>query len=199
MKNKTVKRIAVVAMVAMMGMSMTACGSKADEAAATTEGTEAAAEGTESDAAADTEAADTEETAAAGTLTEEEYEAKAQELANGLVTTMTEAQEKLGSLQEGDIDAAREFIDGLKAPFVEFAAVQAPEKYADAQAKFKSGCEAMVEYLDLCVDMMDEEKAADMDAETVTAKMTELLTKIQNDLTEASTMMSGLTGEAAAE
>ncbi|MDE6977193.1 MAG: hypothetical protein K2P13_09435, partial [Lachnospiraceae bacterium] len=60
-----------------------------------------------------------------------------------------------------------------------------PEKYADTQAKYKTGCEAMIEYLDMCVDMMDPEKAAELDMD----KLTSLLTTIQNDFTEAASLM----------
>lgn len=156
MKNQLVKRIAVLMAVAVMGMSVMACGDKAET-----------------------------ETAAVETLTEEEYEAKTAELAQSLTDTMTEAQEKLTTMDPNDIDGAKEFIESLKAPFVEFAALQAPEKYAAAQEKYKSGCEAMVEYLDMCINMMDAESAEDIDM----AAMTELLTKIQTDLTEGDTLM----------
>ena len=94
---------------------------------------------------------------------------------------MTQAQEEITTMD--DVDAAKEFIEGLKAPFVEFAGLQAPEKYVAAQAKYKSGCEAMVEYLDLCLNMMET-------GEIDTNMMTELLTTIETDLTEGATLMS---------
>ena len=142
MRNKLVKRIAALLCVAVMGMSVVACGGGSNGAAQ-------------------------EET-----LTEEEYEAKATELGNSLNSAMTDA---------AALDP-KEFIEGLKAPFVEFSALKAPAKYADAHAKFQSGCDAMVEYLDMCIAAMD---SGDVDME----KMTSLLTTIQNDFTEGASML----------
>ena len=148
MRNKLVKRIAALLCVAVMGMSVVACGGGSNGAAQ-------------------------EET-----LTEEEYEAKATELGNSLNSAMTDA----AALDPNDVEGAKEFIEGLKAPFVEFGALTAPAKYADAHAKFQSGCDAMVEYLDMCIAAMD---SGDVDME----KMTSLLTTIQNDFTEGASML----------
>ena len=147
MRTKIVKRIVALLSVAVMSMSVVACGGGSS-------------------------------TAEANTLTKEEYEAKAEELSNSLSTAMTEA----ASIDPNDVDAAKEFIEGLKAPFIEFGSVNAPAKYADAHAKFKSGCDAMVEYFDVCIDAMD---SGEVDSE----KMTSLLTTIQNDFTEGAAML----------
>lgn len=152
MRNKLVKRIAALMAVAVMGMSVVACGGSD--------------KGTEASSAA---------------LTEEEYIAKTTELAESMTNVMTEA----ASLDASDLEGAKEFIEGLKAPFEEFAAIQAPEKYADAQAKYKSGSETMIKYLDMCVEMMDPEKAAEADTDA----LMELLTTIQTDFTEAASLM----------
>lgn len=147
MRNKIVKRIAALLSVAVMCVSVVACGGGSEKAGA-------------------------------DTLTEEEYEAKAEELGNSLNTAMTDA----ASIDPNDVEAAKEFIEGLKAPFIEFGALNAPAKYADAHAKFQSGCDAMVEYLDMCIAAMD---SGDVDME----KMTSLLTTIQNDFTEGASML----------
>lgn len=152
MKKNLVKRIAALMVVAVMGMSVTACGGNGG-------GTEAAS----------------------SALSEEEYIAKTNELAESMNNVMTEA----AALDPNDVEGAKKMIEGLKAPFVEFAAIQAPEKYADAQAKYKSGSEAMVKYLDMCIDMMDPDKAANMDVN----ELTEILTTIQNDFTEGANLM----------
>lgn len=152
MKKNLVKRIAAMLTVAVMGMSVVACGGSNG--------------GTEASSAA---------------LTEEEYIAKTNELAESMNNVMTEA----ASLDANDVEGAKKLIEGLKAPFVEFAAIQAPEKYADAQAKYKSGSEAMIKYLDMCVDMLDPEKAAEVDME----ELTEVVTTIQNDFTEGANLM----------
>ena len=153
MKNKLVKRVAALLAVAVMVMSVVACGG---------------GNGTEATASA--------------ALTEEEYVAKTTELAESMTNVMTEA----ASLDTSDAEAAKEFIEGLKAPFVEFASLQAPEKYAEAQAKYKSGSEAMIKYLDMMVEMLDPAKAAEADTEA----LMELLTTIQTDFTEAANLMS---------
>ncbi|MCI9201199.1 MAG: hypothetical protein HFI03_12475 [Lachnospiraceae bacterium] len=147
MRNKIVKRIAALLSVAVMCVSVVACGGGSEKAGA-------------------------------DTLTEEEYEAKAEELGNSLNTAMTDA----ASIDPNDVEAAKEFIEGLKDPFIEFGALNAPAKYADAHAKFKSGCDAMVEYLDICVQAMD---TGEVDME----KMTSLLTTIETDFTEGANMI----------
>ena len=144
MRNKLVRRIALLLSVAVMSVSVVACGGGKGDAA----------QGEET------------------TLTEEEYEAKAEELG-----------EKLNSaIDPNDVEAAKEFISGLKDPFIEFGSLKAPEKYAAAHEKFKSGCDAMVEYLDMMVTAMD---SGDIDME----KMTSLITTIQNDFTEGASML----------
>lgn len=150
MRNKLVKRIAVLLSVAVLGVSMAACGGSANDGAAAEE----------------------------ATLTEEEYEAKAEELSEKLNSSMTDA----ASIDPNDVDAAKEFIAGLKDPFIEFGSLKAPEKYAAAHEKFSSGCDAMVEYLDMMVSAID---TGDIDME----KMTSLLTTIQNDFTEGASML----------
>lgn len=114
-------------------------------------------------------------------LTEEEYLTETQEL----VTAMNDVVTKAGSIDPTDVEGAKQLIEDCKAPLVEFAALEAPEKYAEAHAKYKSGCEAMVEYLDMAVDAMDPEKAADLDME----KMVNLIQTAQTDLMEADSLM----------
>ena len=151
MKRSLVKRIAILAAVAVLGMTAAACGGKAAE------------------------------TGTAAALTEDEYVAKTQELSQAMADAVTNS----AAVDPSDVEGAKKMIEELKTPFVEFAALTAPEKYADTQAKYKTGCEAMIEYLDMCVDMMDPEKAAELDMD----KLTGLLTTIQNDFTEAASLM----------
>lgn len=213
MKNKLVKKIAAAMLAVVMSMSVMACGAAEETTAEETvvEETaeaETAEEATEEVATEEvTEEAATEEVAEEATeevteeaaeatgeaLTEEEYMAEVQAFATTLTDTMTQAQEEMSTLDANNIDAAIEFIEGLKTPFVEFAAITAPEKYAAAHEKFVSGCNAMIEYLDLCIEAATAGEDADVTA--LTTKLTELMTTIQNDFTEASTLIS----EAAAE
>lgn len=111
-------------------------------------------------------------------LTEEEYEAKAAELSESIANAMSGAS----SIDANDTEAAKELIESLKDPFVEFASVKAPDTYADAHEKFKSGCDAMVEYLDMMVAAIDSGEL-DMD------KMTSLITTIQTDFQDGAAML----------
>lgn len=191
MKNNLVKRIAVLAAVAVMGMSMAACGNKAEEAATETPAEETEAPAEEAQAPVEEEAPVEE-----ATLTEEEYIAKAQAASDNLITTMTNVETDLAAMDLTDLNAVTEYVEGLKAPLNEFASLQAPEKFAEVQGKFKESCEALIEYFDLCIEMMNPE--TEVATEDATAKITELYTSIQTSLTEAYTMMDELTGADAA-
>lgn len=102
-----------------------------------------------------------------------------------LVDAMNAVTEKSATLDPNDLEGAKQLIEEVKAPLVEFAAVEAPERFAEAHAKYKSGCEAMVEYLDMTLDALDPEKAADLDME----KFLSLIQTAEADLTEADTLM----------
>lgn len=148
MKKNTLKRIFAALLVASMAFAMTACGDKP-------------AEGTTQGDAAQTAA-----------LTEDEYAAKFEELQ----TSMTGLQEEASKLDPSDAAAAKELLEKLKTPFSDFAAVTPPEKYNDAHAKFKSGCEAMVKYIDGMIAMMEESD---------TTKQQELMTTALEDMQTA--------------
>ena len=92
MRNKLVRRIALLLSVAVMSVSVVACGGGKGDAA----------QGEET------------------TLTEEEYEAKAEELGEKLNSAMTDAS----SIDPNDVEAAKEFISGLKDPFIEFGSLK---------------------------------------------------------------------------
>lgn len=150
MKKNTLKRIFAALLVASMAFAMTACGDKPAEGEGTTQG----------DAAAQT------------ALTEEEYAQKFEDLQK----SMTDLQTEAGKLDPTDAAAAKALLEKLKTPFADFAAVTAPEKFADAQAKFKSGCEAMVKYIDGMMAMMEETDAT---------KQQELMTTALEDMQTA--------------
>lgn len=102
-----------------------------------------------------------------------------------LVADMEAVSEKAATLDPNDLEGAKALLEEVKAPLVEFAAVEAPEKFAEAHAKYKSGCEAMIEYLDMTVEALDPEKAANLDIE----KYMSLITTAEADLTEADALM----------
>lgn len=102
-----------------------------------------------------------------------------------LVEAMDAVSEKADALDPDDLEGAKALLEEVKAPLVEFAALEAPERFAEAHAKYKSGCEAMIEYLDMTIDALDPEKAAELDVE----KYMSLIATAEADLTEADTLM----------
>lgn len=124
-------------------------------------------------------------------LTEDEYLKKVQEIASNMQNIQGEITEKMQGLDPTDVEAVQKVLGDLKAPFNEFASLQAPEKYAAAQAKYKSGCEAMVQFIDITIEMSG--MGADADATKVqekTTEMMEVLTKATQDLTEADKLIN---------
>lgn len=202
MRKNLTKKICVLMTAAMLATGVTACGNKTDATSATTtEATTAESKAEETTAAEETttEAATTEaeketEKAADGALTEEEYLAKAEELSQKVVDTMTKAQQDLAALDPNDAEGAKKLIEDMKAPFIEFTEVVAPEKYAEAQAKYKSGCESLIEYLDICVEMIElgasgETPTAEQ-TQDLTQRMTDAITAAQTDLLEGDNLMN---------
>lgn len=193
MRKNFKKGICAMSLAAMLAASVTACGSKTTDAT-TAESTESVT--TEATTSVSVDDAETTVGIEEGeALTEDEYLAKAEELANSMVETTTKVSSEI---DPSDVEGAKKLIEELKTPFIEFADVVAPEKYADAQAKYKSGCEAMVEYLNICLEMMDmgteTETASEEDAQALTDRLTKALTAVQADFTEAATLMAGAEG-----
>lgn len=109
-------------------------------------------------------------------LSEEDYMAEYE----ALLTKMTDLQSTAASLDPTDLEAAKKLISDIKTPFVEFSAVTPPEKYADAHAKLQAGCDGMIEYIDILLQIAEE---------TDTTKQQELATKMVEVLTTAATNM----------
>ncbi|WP_024735211.1 hypothetical protein [Enterocloster asparagiformis] len=59
-------------------------------------------------------------------------------------------------LNSGDTEAAKQMLNDMKAPFIQFAGVQAPARFAQAHERYKNGCAAMVQYIDICIQFMDD-------------------------------------------
>lgn len=212
MRKNFKKGMCVLAMSAMLATSVTACGGKkADATTAAETTTEAAAETTAEEttteetteetttAAETTEEETTKEAEAAGeALTEDEYLAKAEELGQAMTDVSTKVQADLATMDPSDTEGIAKLMEELKAPFVEFAAIQAPEAYAEAQAKYKSGCDAMVDYLDIVVSAMEMEASGKTPTEEETQKlmedMTKTLTIVSTDFTEGATLMEEAAG-----
>lgn len=173
MKKGIMKKICMAALAIMTAAALSACSGQPTNAGSSTV---------------------EETTTAAPALTEEEYIAKTEELQTTITESMTKVQEDLANLDTEDVDGAKKLIEEMQAPFVEFAAVLAPEKFAPAQEKYKSGCEAMVEYLNICLEMMDMGAAGtepdEADLQALTERLTTSITTVQTDLTEAMTLMA---------
>ena len=91
-------------------------------------------------------------------LSEEDYKAKITEIGNKvteLTNDVNAAQTKAATDPEGAINDLIDVVAEMKPLYQELADLKAPEKFAAAQAKIKSGCEASVEMLDLTVEMME--------------------------------------------
>ena len=211
MRKNFKKGMCVLAMAAMLATSVTACGSKkTDTTTAAETTTEAAAETTtekaaeetttaaESTEAETTTEAETKAEAAGEALTEEEYLTKAEELGQAMTDVSAKVQADLASMDPSDTEGIAKLMEELKAPFVEFSAIQAPEAYAEAQAKYKSGCEAMIDYLDIIVSAMEMEASGKTPTEEETQKlmedMTNALTIVSTDFTEGATLMTEAAG-----
>lgn len=103
-------------------------------------------------------------------MTEAEYIEALDSLSDEIYTL----QAKTDMIDADDTEGAKAHIEELKAPFDSFAAIDnPPEDFADGHAKIQSGCQAIVEYLDLVKDIVgetDEDKLASA-AERMTDKL----------------------------
>lgn len=121
-----------------------------------------------------------------GGLSDKAYIAKVNEFSSKVESTMNEAEQQLSGVAEDDVDATVELIEGLKAPFSEFAALEAPEKYKEAHAKYQSGCKAMNEMLDTLIEIAKDGEDVDP---SVIDKFEQAYTTMVTDFTEADSMM----------
>ena len=117
-------------------------------------------------------------------LTEEEYQTAVTELNDKLTSIQTDAS----ALDPNDPDAAKQLLEDMKAPFQDFINITPPASYADAQEKMKSGCQAMIDYLDTVNSMLEETDEGKLQ-EAANTMMEQLQTAV-TDLTEGATMLS---------
>lgn len=109
-------------------------------------------------------------------LTEEEY----QQAANDLGTKMSEIQKGVADAQT-DPEAAKKILEDVKKTLSEFMELTPPESYAAGHEKIKSGCQAMIEVMDIANEMADMGEGADPN------KLTEMLTTMQEKMVQGST------------
>ena len=79
-------------------------------------------------------------------------------------------------------------LEDMKAPFQDFINITPPASYADAHEKMKSGCQAMIDYLDTVNSMLEETDEGKLQ-EAANTMMEQLQTAV-TDLTEGATMLS---------
>lgn len=110
----------------------------------------------------------------------DDYKAKVTEIYQ---TIETESQTYASSLNPNDIEGmvstTKEFVEKMKPYYEQLAALEAPEEFADEQAKIKAGAEASSEMLDLSVELMELEGDPDAAAKAQD-KLTDLQTKMTN-------------------
>lgn len=195
MKNNLMKKWIAIAMVCLMTASMAACGNS--EKAPTEENGNTTQEETQTtdtpaedesleEPEADTEVApdvDPETESAGDALSEEDYMAKIGELSGKIATESA----PYATIDTTDLATAipqvQEMGKALKPLYEELANLQAPEKYAEAQAKIKSGASASAELLEISLEIL--ENGGD------DAKVAELQEKYANLQTAANDLAAG--------
>ena len=190
MNSKSMKKLMALLMAAAMMLSLAACGNAEepkDDGGSTP--------GVSDNDKKDENGTQDEKQDSGEALSEEDYKAKITEIGNKvteLTNDVNAAQTKAATDPEGAINDLIDVVAEMKPLYQELADLKAPEKFAAAQAKIKSGCEASVEMLDLTVEMMElavDPEQADKAQEKL-AELTEKMTEYQSD---AQTLTEGLT------
>ncbi len=190
MNSKSMKKLMALLMAAAMTLSLAAC-SKDEEPKDDGGSTPGVSDNDKKDENGTQD--DKQDSGEA--LSEEDYKAKITEIGNKvteLTNDVNAAQTKAATDPEGAINDLIDVVAEMKPLYQELADLKAPEKFAAAQAKIKSGCEASVEMLDLTVEMMElavDPEQADKAQEKL-AELTEKMTEYQSD---AQTLTEGLT------
>lgn len=189
MKTSIMKKLLTFLLVGCMAISMAACGGdKANDPAPTEPGTET------TDTPADAEKPDEEPAeapadTASGELTEDGYVEKVNSI---MAEVQKQSTELMAGIDVTDTDsvatATKDLIGTVKPMYEELANLQAPAKYADAQAKMKSGADASVQLLQLSLDVLESQGDPDKVAE-LQEKMAELGILAQ-DINSAMAMLS---------
>lgn len=96
---------------------------------------------------------------------------------NALFPAILEELPRLTKLTAEEGNSA-EIMEDLKAPFVELAELQAPEKYADSQAKMKESADAMIELVDSIAEI------STMASSEITEETREILSEKLNTLAD---------------
>lgn len=117
------------------------------------------------------------------TLTKEEYEAAVEKLGEDFASI----QEDTANLDPTDVDAAKKVLEDCKDSLEEFMNVEPPKEYEKAHEKLKSGSQAMIDYLDTCIDMIGETDAEKLQSTAQT--MMEQMQTAANDMAEGAQLL----------
>lgn len=127
-----------------------------------------------------------------GALTKEQY----QEAVTNLMKDFSDIQTKVNNGTDiiADKEAAVQLLKELKTPLENFKAIQAPKEYEEGHAKLQSGCQAMIDYLDIVIEAANADDPASKLTENAEAVQEKMLAAV-TDMTEGSKLLTeaGLT------
>lgn len=92
-----------------------------------------------------------EEDTASG-MTKQEYQQAVQTLS----TEISDIQDRASEIDGTDAEQTKDLLDELKTPLQDFMAIDPPESYAAGHEKLQSGCQSLIEYIDLLADALGE-------------------------------------------
>lgn len=120
---------------------------------------------------------------AEGALSEEEYI----DAVDNLSLEMFSVQQASQEAEIADEQAARDLVEELQKPLRDFIAIVPPAAYAEAHEKLQSGCQAMIDYIDIIFDAagQTDDDVLQQAAEDANEK---LMTAME-DLSEGSTLL----------
>lgn len=125
--------------------------------------------------------------AASTALTEEEY----QQAVEDLSTEMSEIQTNASSVAT-DPEAAKEALEAMKTSLNDFIAITPPEAYADAHEKLQSGCQSLIDFIDTVAAMTEETDQTKLSE--LTTKMGEQLESAMTDMAEGASLLQAASG-----
>ena len=119
-------------------------------------------------------------------VSEEEY----QQAVVDLQAELTEVQSN--KIEVNDLEAAKQQLEALKQPFADFMNIVPPEAYADAHAKLQSGCQSMIDYVDIAIQIV--EATNDAKRQELSTQLVAALQTGAADLAEGATMLEEAMG-----
>lgn len=116
-------------------------------------------------------------------LTKEEYEDAVTKLGDDFTAIQNEAS----NLNMDDLDQTVKLLEDAKAPLQEFMALTPPDVYAGAHEKLSSGSQAMADYIDVVIAMVNETDLNQIQQQA--QEMLELLQTASQNLTEGAALL----------